>query len=708
MRPSGLLLYLLLVLPGLQLIIPTSASSAGNGPENIDKNVLLITIDTLRADRLSCYSKEHLRTPHIDGLAEKGVVFERAFSHTSTTLPSHTNILCGTTPLYHGIHDNYDFILPEEFLTLAEYLKGFGYHTGAFIGGFPLDSRFGLGQGFDTYDDDFGKTSAVEIRAESVIDKAIAWLGPKESPWFLWVHCYDPHDPYTAPDPFAKRHALVPYDGEVAYVDSALKRLFAYLETNHLFQNTLVFFTADHGEALGQHGEMTHGYFAYNEVIWIPLIIFAPGIAADRVDQYVSHIDIFPTVCDLLDIKKPSSLQGRSLMPAMKGRKLEEKAIYFESLHPFYSKRWAPLRGFINKNEKFIDSPIPEFYDLENDFEEQDNLAQEKKLDDYRTQLERIRKNLSNPGAVKPRKTIDRDALEKLRSLGYVSSPGLSEKDSFGPEDDTKTLLPYWTKANWAIKLYQNKKVSLDSAMESLKEVLSETEKIDIAYKGLAAMYRERGRLMDAIDVLKAGIKNHPSSYEIFLDLVSYLSEAGKFQDVIILCDNFQAVQMDFEPHIWNMLGFAYLRTGDLEKAQKTLERALSIDAEDASVLSNCGHLYLSIYSQIKESSHHQKAVDFFKKSMEQDPHYAPAYDGLAIAHLVARDLDKAIYHWEKALELFPSYANSVYNLSRAYLTAGHKQKALVLLTRYIQTYSHLLSPENLKIFQDLIEKCRD
>jgi len=244
--------------------------------------------------------------------------------------------------------------------------------------------------------------------------------------------------------------------------------------------------------------------------------------------------------------------------------------------------------------------------------------------------------------------------------------------------------------------------------MESLKEVLSETEKIDIAYKGLAAMYREKGRLMDAIDVLKAGFENHPSSYEIFLDLVSCLSEAGKFQDVIILCDNVHVVQMNFEPHIWNMLGWAYLRSGDLGNAQETLEKALSIDVEDASVLANCGHLYLSIYSQTKESSHHQKAVDFFKKSMEQDPHYVPAYDGLAIAYLVARDLDKAIYHWEKTLELFPSNANSVYSLSRAYLTAGHKQKALALLTRYIQTYSHLLSPENLKKFQDLLAKCRD
>jgi tetratricopeptide (TPR) repeat protein len=708
MRRLWTLFYSFLTILCLLLAIPVSSLFARSSPDEIKKNVLLITIDTLRADRLSCYSKEHLHTPNIDSLAERGILFSRAFAHSSTTLSSHTNILCGTTPLYHGIHDNYNFILSKEFLTLAEHLKSFGYSTGAFIGGFPLDSRFGLDQGFDIYDDDFGKKSEGEIRAEFVVDKALAWLKLKESPWFLWIHCYDPHDPYDPPDPFRSQHEKVPYNGEVAYVDAVLKTLFSYLEKNDLYKNTVVIFTGDHGEALGQHGEMTHGYFAYNEVIWIPLIIYSPGLAKGRVDQYVSHIDIFPSICDILHIEKPSFLQGRSLLPAMKGKKMPERIIYFESLHPFYSKGWAPLAGFIEKKEKFIDSPIPELYDLESDFGESNNLIKEKKLDDYRMQLEKIEKNQSNPNAVKPRETIDQEALEKLRSLGYISNPDLSAKDIFGPEDDIKTLLPYWNKANWAIKFYQNKKMSIDSTMESLKEVLSDTEKIDIAYKGLAALYREKGRLRDAIEVLKTGIENHPSSYEILLDLVKYLSEAEQYQDVIILCKDFHLVQMEFEPRVWDMLGFAYLRTGDLEKAQESYEKALSIDDEDASVLNNCGHLYLSIYNKTKELSHHQKAVDFFKKSIEKDPNYVAAYDGLGIAYLIARDLDKSIYYWEKAIELSPSQAASVYNLSRAYIIKGNKQKALTLLTRYIQTYSYLLSPKNLERFNELIKKCKD
>ena len=246
-------------------IIASAHLSATKNEKNSRKNVLLITIDTLRADRLSCYSPEHLQTPTIDKLAERGVLFSRAFAHTSTTLPSHTNILCGTTPLHHGVHDNFNFVLNKEFLTLTEHLKDSGYSTGAFVGGFPLDSRFGLDQGFDVYDDDFGKKSGLEIQAEVVVAKALSWLKIRENPWFLWVHCYDPHDPYDPPEPFLRQNEDDIYNGEVAYVDHILERLYTYLEKNELFNNTIIVFTGDHGEALGQHGEVTHGFFAYNE-----------------------------------------------------------------------------------------------------------------------------------------------------------------------------------------------------------------------------------------------------------------------------------------------------------------------------------------------------------------------------------------------------------------------------------------------------------
>jgi arylsulfatase A-like enzyme len=274
----------------LSIIFSLSTTYAHSSGELIPKeklNVLLISIDTLRADWLSCYGSKHLKTENIDGLAEKGVLFSRAFANTSTTLPSHTNILLGVTPPYHGVHDNSSFVVREEFLTLAEHLKVYGYSTGAFVGAFALDSRFGLDQGFDIYDDEFEdkktkKSSEVERKAEKVIENTLAWLKKQEEPWFLFVHCWDPHGPYEPPEPFLTQYKDHP------------------LEENNLFKETLVIFTGDHGESLGQHNEDTHGFFAYNTTIWIPLIVISPGLEKRRVAHYVSHIDIFPTVCEIL------------------------------------------------------------------------------------------------------------------------------------------------------------------------------------------------------------------------------------------------------------------------------------------------------------------------------------------------------------------------------------------------------------------------
>ncbi|MBM3285391.1 MAG: sulfatase, partial [Candidatus Aminicenantes bacterium] len=361
---------------GFSLLLPASSRPAGKKPPGNPFHVLLITIDTLRADRLSCYGSDRVETRTIDGLAGKGVLFTRAFAHTPTTLPSHTNILLGTTPLVHGVHDNANFIVDKKFPNLATHLKSYGYATGAFVGAFPLDSRFGLTQGFDVYDDNYGTPASqeftfVERKAEVVVEQALAWLNERRQnqKWFLWIHCFDPHQRYLPPEPFLSQYRDRPYDGEIAYVDFALKKLFAYLGERDLARNTLIVFTGDHGESLGEHGESTHGYFAYNATIRIPLLIAFPGVRQGRVDQNVAHIDIFPTVCDVLGIEKPGFLQGVSLLPAINGKKLPGRRIYFESLYPYFSRGWAPLQGYIEGKEKFIETPNPEVYDLEADFD---------------------------------------------------------------------------------------------------------------------------------------------------------------------------------------------------------------------------------------------------------------------------------------------------------------------------------------------------
>ena len=267
---------LFLLLSFLMLLWPACSQSDKHSIDGSGWNLLLVTLDTTRADRLGCYGYDRIDTQSIDAIAKSGVKFSRAFAHTPTTLPSHANIFLGMTPLLHGVSENATFVIQDEFYTLAEHLQVYGYSTGAFVGAYPLDSRFGLHQGFDTYDDDYGNQDFqskvyVERRAGPVIERSLRWLRAQKGPWFLWVHCFDPHVPYNPPEPFRTNYSEKLYDGEIAYLDSKLGDLFNYLSERGLDEKTVVVITGDHGESLGQHGEATHGYFAYNSTLWVPL-----------------------------------------------------------------------------------------------------------------------------------------------------------------------------------------------------------------------------------------------------------------------------------------------------------------------------------------------------------------------------------------------------------------------------------------------------
>jgi arylsulfatase A-like enzyme/Flp pilus assembly protein TadD len=680
-------------------------------PEKKGKsNLLLITIDTLRTDRLSCYGSEHLRTPNMDGLAQNGIIFTRAFAHNPETLPSHTNILLGLTPLYHGVHENANFVVRDEFLTLGEHLKNYGYSTGAVIGGYPLHSRFGLAQGFDLYDDHYQtlkyqKLAFGERRAEEVVERASAWLKSRESPWFLWIHCFDPHDPYEPPEPFKTQYKERLYDGEVAYVDQAIGKLRRFLEKERLLDDTVMVFTADHGESLGQHDETTHGYLAYNTTLWVPLFISAPGIRPRAVDQWVSHIDIFPTVCDLLGLKKPPSLQGVSLLPAMQGRPISERAIYFESLYPYYSRGWAPLKGFLQSGEKFTESPLPELYDLVNDFDELQNLAGKKELDGYRQRLTRVIGGLSHPESSKAGQRADRESLQRLRSLGYISNPLASRKERFGPEDDIKTLLPYHNLAMRALELYQQGKKP--EGFKLIRQAIAEKKDIDIAYSNLAEMYAREGQLPQALEVLKVGLESLPSNYGIFLTYAKYLEDAGRHEEVIDLVGANFFVQMDHDPEIWNYLGQAYLGKGEIDKSLEALEKAVAIDDTYAVVFRNLGNAYFRKSVQAQEKHALEKSIENFQRAVDIEPDYASAWNGLGVALRAAGRPDDAIRCWERAIELRPDVGYPLYNLGFAYLDKGEKARALDYFLKYKEGYSRSLSAEEKEKLEVLIQKCR-
>lgn len=691
----------------ITIISPSLHSLGKDEPKH---NILLITIDTLRADRLSCYGSQNPKTPNIDFLAEKGVLFSRAFANTSTTLPSHANILLGTTPNYHGVHENLNFIVNEALLTLAEHLKTNGYTTGAFVGAYPLDSRFGLSQGFDTYDDLYNRIHSVNLaslerKAEAVIDSALSWLEDRRSPWFLWIHCWDPHTPYEPPEPFRTQYKEFPYDGEVAYVDSALGKLFDHMEEDSLFDSTLVILTGDHGESLGQHGEKTHGYFAYNSSIWIPLIFVLPGTAHGKIEHYVSHIDIFPTVCDALGIAKPSFLQGTSLLPALKGKKLPERPIYFESLYPYYSRGWAPLKGYILKTKKFIDSPIAEIYDLDRDFNELENRVEQKGVAKLRSELQTIIDDLTPTEKVDASQSVDRKTRERLASLGYVSSAQTSQKKNFNTQDDIKVLLPYINRTDEALELNKNGKQ--DAAIMLLKEILEERNDIDMVYKNLAAIYQETGNTEKAISILEQGLKALPSSHEILIEYMKGLISVGQHDKVISTFEESRIREAEYDPEIWSNLGTAYAGKGRFEEAIKAFEMGLSLDDKHPELYNNLANACYSYGIQSKDSLLFSRCFDYYKKAIELDPGYAVPYYGLGHAYRQQGNLGGAVYCWEKALEADPDFRRVRFDLAMAYLSSGNKVKAYEMFSEYKKRYSHLLSPAEQKQLDSLLEECQ-
>lgn len=674
------------------------------------KNLLLIIVDTLRADRLSCYGSHEVQTPWIDKLAQRGTLFTRAFAHTPMTLPSHANILIGTTPLVHGVHENAGFVVKEESLTLAEFLKEKGFSTGAFIGAFPLDSRFGLDQGFDVYDDEF-KTSTTqkysygERKAEFVVDQALAWLEGRESPWFLWVHVFDPHEPYIPPTPFKTKYQDHPYDGEVAYVDQELGRLIDTLDKNGLFKDTLVVFTSDHGESLGEHGEMTHGFLAYNTTLWIPLIIVQPGRKPARVDDYVCHIDIFPTVCDIFKLRAPSHLEGISLVDSMKGRRVPQRILYIESLYPFYQRNWAPIQGFIADKKKFIKSPLPELYDLKSDFSEQKNLANQIELDEYNQQLQKILLSGVPLDSESNRRAADKETLEKLSSLGYISGLHANPKRDFGPDDDVKVLLPFYNTIIDAISLHYDGKS--EQAAKMIRKVITERPDVDIAYTKLAEVYKDQERIGDSLTVLQLGLDKLPSSYEILSSFVNTLLDAQRYQQVIEVISQSDHRMMEYDPEIWNYLGIAQMHSGELDAALVSFEKALSIDPEYASIDLNLGNTYLLMFFRNSKEENLVKCIDHLKRAIASDPDSAMAYNSLGAALSKSGRLNEAVKAWEKALELNPELNMALYNLGKAYYDLGDRSHALIFLQRYLESSGSQISPNVKKEVENMIAECR-
>jgi tetratricopeptide (TPR) repeat protein len=392
------------------------------------------------------------------------------------------------------------------------------------------------------------------------------------------------------------------------------------------------------------------------------------------------------------------------LLPATKGKKLPARPIYFESLYPYYSRGWAPLRGIIQDQRKYIDSPVPELYDLAEDFNELRNLAGRLNLDRYRKSLKNVMDEQSAAGESDSRRPADSETLRKLRSLGYISGQG-ALKETFGPKDDVKALLPYHNRSMEARALFREGKA--DAAVDMLKAVIAERDDIDVAYSNLATLYKEQGRPEEAIQVLKDGLSNLPSNYTIFSTYVNFLVAAGRFTEILEAVSKTSIRQMDYDPEIWNHLGIAYANTGESEKALSAFEKSLALDDQFASTYVNRGTLFLSMFLRSGNSDMAQKAAADYTKAAALDPDSSAALNGLGVVSRLTGDPDSAIRYLRKALEAKPGYGDALYNLGMAYLDKKDYSRALEVFQDYRKKYGSVLPQADMKRLDDLIRECR-
>jgi arylsulfatase A-like enzyme/tetratricopeptide (TPR) repeat protein len=653
---------------------PTSPAPPAGAPVLPRGNVLLVTIDTLRADRVGAYGGPAGVTPTLDRLAAEGLRVETVYAHVPLTLPSHAALLTGAYPFVNGVRDNGSFRFDGKLPTLATALKNAGYRTGAFIASFVLDARFGLNAGFDVYDDRYGarpsggELSLVERPANEVLQSATAWIADTSDqavspgqatgtsqPWFAWVHLYDPHDPYDPPEPFKSRFVSDAYAGEIAFADARLGEALDALSRSGRLANTVVVVSADHGESLGEHQERTHGLFAYDSTLRVPLIVWAPPVVRPGVLRGPARlVDVMPTVLDLVGVN-PAVPSGQSLWPYVNGTgTIDDNGVYFEALNASLTRNWAPLTGVVAGGLKFIDLPIPELYDLKADPAEMTNLHEARA--ETAASLARVLSGLRAAGAPPTPVAVDRETEQRLRSLGYVSTPAARPGAKTSGNDDPKTLIGLHNMLDDALAALRGGRPAV--AERLLKGIVSRRADFTVAHDRLAQLYRDTGRLPLAVQTLESAARAGVADAASLAALGGYLQEAGNLQRSVEVLEAARALNPS-EMDVYEKLGITYTRMGRFDDAHRMLAHMLSVAPNSAPTYNNLGSLYLT-------ERRWNDAIEALSKALAIDPGMANAHNGLGVAYAQQGDLDRAIAEWRRALELRPGLTDARDNLERA------------------------------------------
>ena len=661
--------FLLAGVVGAMALLAAVVLWRGRTREVTGASVLLVTIDTLRADHVGAYGSKTGATPHLDALAARGTVFEEALASVPLTLPSHASILSGREPPHHGVHLNGRAIFPADAPTLATVLKGRGYATAAFVAAYVLDRRFGLARGFDLYDDRIERRAAGASVLESertcavVAAAAEQWIGRQPGPFFAWVHVYEPHAPYDPPSPYREQQGGRPYDGEIATADACLGRVIAAAEARAPGR-LVVAATSDHGEALGDHGELTHGFFVYQSTLRVPLVLAGPGVPASRRAAFARAVDIMPTLLARVAVPAPAGLDGGDLLGPTRGAEAYAETQYPETMG------WAGLRALRLGALKYIDAPRPELYTLGADPGETRNLVGARAAD-----AERLKRGLDALRATERAAVSaadDPEIAEKLRALGYVAAGAVTTS---GPRLDPKDALETWRLFEDAI--WADARGEHAAATEALRPLVRRQPDNPALRQALASALRAGGRPAEAAQVMGSLETIAPSDPVAWHERSIALDAAGQLEEA--MRSERRAIALDPslpEPH--NHLGSLLARRGQHVDALAEFTRATTLDPNNAGAWTNRANA-------LRATGQPREAAEAYRTAIELAPRDPGPRNGLGVLSIESGDLDRAVALFEEALAIDPRYHEARLNLAVAEVRRGHPAAARAALQALLQ-----------------------